>query len=76
MLLAMLSEPARLPLAPGVKVTLIVQLKLAARELPQLFVCVKSAELDPEIEIPVMERAALPEFDTVTVCTDEVDLTA
>ena len=42
--------------------TLIVQLKLAARELPQLFVCVKSAQLVPEIEIPVMERSALPEL--------------
>ena len=35
---AMLTEAARLPLAEGVKVTLIVQFPPAATELPQLLV--------------------------------------
>jgi hypothetical protein len=34
----MLTEAVRLPLAEGVKVTLIVQLALAATELPQVLV--------------------------------------
>jgi hypothetical protein len=65
-LLATLTEAVRLPLAVGVKVTLIAHEEFAASELPQLFDCAKSDAFVPEIEMPVIESAALPEFETVT----------
>lgn len=55
----------RLPVAAGVKVTVIVHVALAARELPQLFVCPKLLALVPVTEMPVMVRAPVPGLDRV-----------
>lgn len=63
----MLIAAVLLPAAAGVNVTLIVQLELAASALPQLFVWAKSEALVPEIEIPVIVRAAFPEFVRLAV---------
>jgi hypothetical protein len=63
-----ISVAARLPLAEGVKVTRIVQLLLAASDVPQAFVCEKSAAVAPDNAMLVMESDALPVFDNVTVC--------
>jgi hypothetical protein len=49
----------RLPLASGVKVTLIVQWLLAGTLFPQLFVCAKSPALAPRIEIWLIETGEL-----------------
>jgi hypothetical protein len=45
----MTTVPARLPLAEGIKVTLMLQLAPAFKEAPQLFLCAKSpvAVMDP-----------------------------
>ncbi len=43
----MLTEAVRVPVAEGVKVTLIVQLAPAATELPHVLVCAKSPALVP-----------------------------
>ena len=58
----MVTEAARLPLAEGVKVTLIVQLAPATTELPQLLVWAKSLALAPEIAMLLTLKAALPEL--------------
>ena len=63
----MLTEAERLPLAVGVKVTLIVQLLLAATELPQVLVWAKSLALAPVIARLVMLKAAVPVLLRVTV---------
>ena len=57
---------ARLPLAEGVKVTLVVQLAPAASELPQLLVWEKSLAFEPNTATLVMLNAALPELVRVT----------
>ena len=56
----------RVPLAAGVKVTLIVQLAPAATELPQLLVCAKSPGFVPVSARLVTLKAVLPEFVKVT----------
>jgi len=56
----------RLPFAVGVKVTLMVQLAPAARELPHVFVWTKSPLLVPVIAILVMLTAVLPVLAIVT----------
>ena len=56
------SVPVREPAAVGVKVTLTVQLLLAAREVPQLLLWAKL----PEILTELMVRLAVPLFDKVT----------
>ena len=58
------SAPVREPLVDGVKVTLTLQLAFTARDVGQLLVCPKS----PVTLIPVMEREAVPQLLTVTVC--------
>jgi hypothetical protein len=63
----MVIEAERLPLADGVKVTLMVQLPPAATELPQLLVWVKSLALAPESARLVTLKAALPELVSVIV---------
>jgi hypothetical protein len=63
----MVSEAARLPLAGGVKVTLIVQLAPAATLAPQLLVWAKSPGFVPVSARLVMLKAALPEFVRVMV---------
>jgi hypothetical protein len=47
--------PVRVPVAPGVKVTLIVQVFPATKDDPQVFVCAKS----PEVAIDAIFRATL-----------------
>ena len=65
---AIFSEAPRLPLAEGVKVTLMVQLPAAATELPQVLVWAKSPALVPASAMLVMLSAALPVLFRVTVC--------
>ena len=62
----MLSEAVRLPLAEGVKVTLIVQLAPAATLDPQLLVWAKSLALVPKTAMLVALKAELPELVRVT----------
>ena len=58
----MLRKPARLPLAMGAKVTLMMQLTPGAKLVPQLLVCAKS----PVAVMLDMLSVALPEFVSVT----------
>lgn len=60
----MVTAPLRVPRSVGVKVTLIVQLELAATVAPQLLVWAKS----PDAIIVVRVSGASPTFDRVTVC--------
>jgi hypothetical protein len=64
----MLTEAARLPLAEGLKVTLIVQFPPAPTELPQVLVWAKSLALVPAIARLVTLNVALPLLARVTVC--------
>jgi hypothetical protein len=64
--------PVRLPIADGVKVTVIVQLALAATELPQVLVSAKF----PPIPTLLTLSATVPVFDRVTVCAELVVPTA
>jgi hypothetical protein len=57
------SVPVRAPAAVGVKVTEIVQLPLAATDVPQVLLWAKS----PETAICVIVKAAVPAFERVTV---------
>jgi hypothetical protein len=57
----------RVPVVAGLKVTLIVQLALAANELPQLLVCAKSPAAVPVIVKLVIVIAVVPTFLSVTV---------
>jgi hypothetical protein len=66
----------RLPLALGLNVTLMVQLELAASELPQLLVCAKSVALVPKMAMLLIVNAALPELVRVTPLEPLVELTA
>ena len=61
---ATLNVPLRVPVAVGVKVTLIAQLAPAATELPQVFVCAKS----PLAAMLVMFSVAVPVLLSVTTC--------
>jgi len=56
----------RAPVAVGLKVTLIVQLALALRLVPQVFVPAKSPLLLPEALMPVRVSVALPVLVKVT----------
>lgn len=60
----MVSVPVRVPVAVGVKVTLISQLAPAATEAPQVLVSAKS----PLTATLLMVNGALPVFVRVTVC--------
>ena len=66
---------ARVPVAAGLKVTLTVQLAFAAMLDPQLLVCEKSLELVPDTTMPVMFKAALPEFESENACAELAVLT-
>jgi hypothetical protein len=57
----------RVPVVVGLKVTLIVQLALAANELPHVCVSPKSPASAPEIAILVIVIAVVPTFLRVTV---------
>jgi hypothetical protein len=65
-LCAIAKLPLRAPVAPGLNVTLTVQLAFAATEL-QLFVCTKSAAFVPPTVTPLTVSAAVPELVTVTI---------
>jgi hypothetical protein len=71
----MVSEAKRLPLAEGVKMTLIEQLPPAATELPQLLVWAKSLAFEPESARLVTLKVALPELVNVIVCAELAVLT-
>jgi hypothetical protein len=58
------TEPDRVPMVAGVKVTLIVQVAPTASVVPQLFVSAKS----PVIVIPEMVNGAVPVFESVALC--------
>ena len=68
---AILNEATRLPAAVGVKVTLSVQLPLAAMLPPQLLAGLveneKSPELLPVMDMLLMVKAAVPVLVRVTV---------
>lgn len=64
----MVSVPVRPPAAVGVKVTLIVQLALAATLEPHVFVSAKS----PLAAMPLIVNAALPVFVRVMLCAELV----
>ena len=61
-------EAVRVPVAVGLKVTLMVQFAPAARPVPQVLVCAKSPLFVPLSAIELMESAKLPLFVSVTVC--------
>jgi hypothetical protein len=60
----------RAPLAVGLKVTVIVQLELAATLAPQVFVCEKSPLFAPVMVMPepLKESVAFPVLVSVTLC--------
>ncbi len=60
--------PLRLPLAPGVNVTLIVHVPPGARAAVQVLVCAKSEALVPLTAMLLIVNEADPLFVTVTVC--------
>jgi hypothetical protein len=64
----MLTEAVRVPLAGGVKVTLIVQWAPAATELPHVLVSAKFLLLVPMTARLVILKVALPVLLRVTVC--------
>jgi hypothetical protein len=63
----MLTAAVRVPLAVGLKVTLILQLAPAANVLPQVWVCAKSPALVPVIAMLLMVKLVVPVFLRVTV---------
>ena len=67
LLSVMFKEAVRLPAAVGVNVTLIVQLPLAASELPHVVVSAKSPGLAPVNAMLLMVKVAFPVLFSVTV---------
>ena len=63
----MVNKAARVPLADGVKVKVMVHLAPAARVEPQLLAWAKSPALAPEVAMLVMFNAAVPELVRVAV---------
>jgi hypothetical protein len=51
-------DAVRFPAAVGVNVTLIVQLAPGRTEVPQVFVCAKSAASAPVMVTPIIESVA------------------
>jgi hypothetical protein len=60
----------KLPDVVGEKVTVTLQVALAARELGQLLVCEKASLFVPLIAIAAMLIAAVSELVSVTVCAE------
>ena len=58
------TEPVRLPVAVGVKVTYTLQVEFGATAEPQLLLCAKS----PEVAIAVICMGTLPLFETAIAC--------
>ena len=67
LLSVMFKEAVRFPVAVGVNVTLMVQLPLAATELPHVVVSPKSPGLVPVNPMLLMDRAAFPVLFSVKV---------
>lgn len=65
---AMLRAAVREPAAPGVKDIVMAQFAPAANEEPQVLFSVKSVALAPVMVMPVILKAALPVFESVTTC--------
>jgi hypothetical protein len=63
----MTSTELRVPIAVGLKVTLMMQLAVLARVVPHWFVVAKSPALPPAIPMLLMVRGAVPVLDSVTV---------
>ena len=63
----MLMEADRVPASAGVKVTEIVQFAPAATPLPHVLVWLKSDGLVPVTPMLVIERSAVPAFETMIV---------
>jgi hypothetical protein len=61
-------EADRAPAACGVNVTVIVQVALTATLAPHVLVWLKSAAFTPVIEMPVIDNAPEPPFESVSVC--------
>jgi hypothetical protein len=61
------TEAERTPAEVGVKVTEIVQLAPTATLVSQLFVALKSAALVPVTAMPLIESAAVPVLDRVSI---------
>ncbi len=61
------TEAERGPAEVGVKVTEIVQLAPTATVVPQLLVSLKSAALVPVTAMPLIESAAVPVLDNVSI---------
>ena len=68
----MVTEAARLPVAVGAKVTLMLQLPPATTELPQLLDSLKSPLFAPVTAMLVMVKAAVPVLVRVTGCAELV----
>jgi len=66
-LLLTLNAAVRVPDAAGLKVTLIVQLAPAAKEVPQVWVCTKSAALLPIMAMLLILKLTVPVFLSVAV---------
>ena len=62
------SAAVRVPVALGVKVTLIVQFAPAARLVPHVFVCAKSPLFAPVMAMLEMFNVAEPMLLRVTAC--------
>lgn len=62
----------RVPVAPGVKVMLIMQLFPAFTDVQGLFEMLKSFKFVPPIDAPETLRVAVPVFCTVTFCAELV----
>jgi hypothetical protein len=62
----MFTEAVLAPVEVGLNVTEIVQLAPLATEALQVLVCANSALFAPVTVTPVADRAALPEFVSVT----------
>src|SRR5437588_822265 len=58
------TAPVRVPTRRSSDLRLMAQFAPAASDVPQVVVCAKS----PMAAMPVMVRAVLPVFDSVTVC--------
>ena len=63
---AMVRVAERLPLAEGLKTTVMVHFPAAAIAVPQVFVWVKSLELAPVTVTLARLKLALPVFESVT----------
>lgn len=68
LLSVIVSVAERLPVAVGVKVTVIVQLPPAATELPQVLFCPKSPGFVPVNPMLLIVSAAFPVLFKVKVC--------